>query len=603
MGPFFQELKRRNVFRVGIAYLVAAWLAIQVVETLFPLFGLGDTTARAVVIILAIGFIPALILAWVFELTPEGLKRDRDADPTAPGIVRMAKRFDRMILVLLVVALGYFAVDKFVLDPARDIAREQEVTEQVRTEVLVESYGEKSIAVLPFVNMSSDSEQEFFSDGVAEEILNLLAKIPELRVISRSSAFSFKGKDLEIPEIAERLDVAHVLDGSVRKSGNRIRITAQLIEARSDTHLWSETYDRTLDDIFAIQDEIAADVVSNLQITLLEPVPKSRRTDPQVLALILQAKQMYQRKIPRHGELMAELLDEALALDPDYLPAMVWYIYANYDQAEEGLISEEENQRRYNDFADRILAIDPNNGFVHSMNGWAATYENGELESAAGHFALALKNANGDAEVLRPVGRFLGTIGRFDKSIPILERAVALDPLCYMCLWHLSSQYMKTGNLDEALAVRRRYVALGSGGIYYLGLISLLKDQAEEALAVYERDEHKDYPRAIGGRAMALYSLGRHAESDAALADLLEKSVDREPALMAHVYAWKGDKDAAFEWLDKANESEGQEFKRFVFHPIYRNLHDDPRWDALRERAGMSVERLEAIEFNVNLPE
>ncbi len=205
MGQFFEELKRRNVFRIGIAYLVAAWLAIQVVETLFPLFGLSDGAARAVVIILAIGFIPAVILAWVFELTPEGLKRDRDADPTAPGIVRMAKRFDRMILVLLVVALGYFAVDKFVLDPARDIAREQEVTEQVRTKVLVESYGEKSIAVLPFVNMSSDSEQEFFSDGVAEEILNLLAKIPELRVISRSSAFSFKGKDLAIPEIAERL--------------------------------------------------------------------------------------------------------------------------------------------------------------------------------------------------------------------------------------------------------------------------------------------------------------------------------------------------------------------------------------------------------------
>ena len=162
MEQFFEELKRRNVFRIGIAYLVAAWLAIQVVETLFPLFGLSDATARAVVIILAIGFIPALILAWVFELTPEGLKRDRDADPTALGIVRMAKRFDRMILVLLVVALGYFAVDKFVLDPARDIAREQEVTEQVRTEVLVESYGEKSIAVLPFTNISGDPDQEYF---------------------------------------------------------------------------------------------------------------------------------------------------------------------------------------------------------------------------------------------------------------------------------------------------------------------------------------------------------------------------------------------------------------------------------------------------------
>jgi TolB-like protein len=603
MGPFFQELKRRNVFRVGIAYLVAAWLAIQVVETLFPLFGLGDTTARAVVIILAIGFIPAVILAWVFELTPEGLKRDRDADPTAPGIVRMAKRFDRMILVLLVVALGYFAVDKFVLDPARDIAREQEVTEQVRTEVLVESYGEKSIAVLPFVNMSSDSEQEFFSDGVAEEILNLLAKIPELRVISRSSAFSFKGKDLAIPEIAGRLDVAHILEGSVRKSGNRIRITAQLIEARSDTHLWSETYDRTLDDIFAIQDEIATDVVENLQITLLDPIPKSRRTNPEAYGLTLQARQMFQRKIPGHGKLMGELLDKGLALDPYYVPAMVLYILANDNQHYAGLISKEEERRRYQLLAVRILAVDPDNGFIHSMNGFTAAYQNRELEAAAEHYELAYENGRGDAEVLRQVGRFARSIGRFDKAIPILKASADLNPLCYQCLYHLSRTYLVADKLDEALATRERYVALGHGGMFHLGLIMLLKGKAEEALAVYERDDFKDNEQAIGGRAMAYYSLGRHAESDAAIAELLTRSIDEQPELAANVYAWTGDKDAAFEWLDKAQDSEGSIFFGFVFHPVYRDLHDDPRWDALRERAGVSAKRLAAIEFNVDLSE
>ena len=599
---FFAELKRRNVIRVAVAYVAVSWLAIQVVETLFPLFGFSDAVARAVVIVFAIGFIPVLILAWVFEITPEGLKRDRDADHAATGSAQMARRFDRIILVVLVLALGYFAVDKFALAPARDIALEQEVTKQVRSEVRVESYGEKSIAVLPFVNMSSDPEQEYFSDGIAEEVLNLLAKIPDLRVISRSSAFSFKGKDLGIPEIAERLDVAHVLEGSVRKSGNRIRITAQLIEARSDTHLWSETYDRTLDDIFAIQDEIATDVVENLQITLLNPIPKSRRTNPEAYGFTLQAKQMFQQKLPGHGELMAELLDDALALDPNYVPAMVWSIHANDDQLESGLISAEEELRRFEVLADRIMAIEPDNGFVQSAFGFEAAYKNGDLETAAEYFERALENARGDSEVLRQVGRFAGSIGRFDEAIAILESAVERDPLCYMCLYYLSNSYMKAGKFDEAETVRRTYVALGRGGMYYLGLILLLKGEAEEALAVYERDEFEDSAQGTAGRAMALYSLGRYAESDAALADLLEQPVDEEPLLMADVYAWKGEKDAAFEWLDKANESEGQIFKGFVFHPIYCNLHDDPRWDALRERAGRSAERLAAIEFNIDPP-
>ena len=251
----FAELKRRNVFRVGAAYVVAAWLLIQVAETIFPLFGYGDTPARIVVLVLAVGFIPALIFAWAFELTPEGLKKESEVDRSQSITPHTAKKLDRVIMVVLALALGYFAFDKFVLDPQRESAKDEQVAGQVeearqagRTEALVESYGDKSIAVLPFVNMSSDAEQEYLSDGISEELLNLLAKIPELRVISRSSAFSFKGKDIAIPEIARQLNVAHILEGSVRKSGNTLRITAQLIEARSDTHLWSETWDRPLDD-------------------------------------------------------------------------------------------------------------------------------------------------------------------------------------------------------------------------------------------------------------------------------------------------------------------------------------------------------------------
>ncbi len=289
---FLNELKRRNVLRVAIVYLAGSWLLIQVLETLFPIFGLAETSIRIVVIILAIGFIPAVAISWVFELTPEGIKRDEDVDRSAAASIAAGENFDRIVIVVLVLALGYFAVDKFVLDPARDVEQIQEAQKQARTEALVRSYGDKSIAVIPFINMSPDPEQAYFADGISEELLNLLAKIRELRVISRSSGFSYKGKDIDITTVSKELNVAHVLEGSVRKSGNKIRITVQLIDARTDTHLWSETYDRTLDDVFVIQDEIAAEVVARLKIELLGSAPIAKKVNPQAFALYLKARRI-----------------------------------------------------------------------------------------------------------------------------------------------------------------------------------------------------------------------------------------------------------------------------------------------------------------------
>jgi TolB-like protein len=275
----FQELKRRNVFRVAAAYVVVAWLIIQVAETIFPLFGFDETPARIVVILLAIGFIPALIFSWAFELTPEGLKKDEDVDRSMAVGMRSAKTLDRVIMIVLALALGYFAFDKFVLSDSREANIAEQARQEGRSQALAESFGDKSIAVLAFDDMSTTSDQEYLSDGIAEELLNLLAKVPDLRVISRSSAFSFKGRNVEIPEIGRRLNVAHILEGSVRKSGNRLRITAQLIDARSDTHLWSETYDRVLDDVFAVQDEIAETVAEKLKTTLLGKVPERSQVE------------------------------------------------------------------------------------------------------------------------------------------------------------------------------------------------------------------------------------------------------------------------------------------------------------------------------------
>lgn len=323
---FLAELQRRNVIRVGAAYLVVAWLFVQVAETVFPLFGFDETPARIVVVVMAISFLPALVVAWAFELTPEGFKRDAKVNHDTEANRRLSRLLDRLIMVFLALGVAYFAFDKFLLTPHRqadELAAATELARQEgRSEAIAGAYGDNSIAVLPFINMSSDPEQEYLGDGIAEELLNLLARIPELRVISRSSAFSFKGRNVEIPEIARQLNVAHILEGSVRKSGNRIRITAQLIEAGSDTHLWSEVYDTTLGDIFKIQDEVAEAVVRQLHVTLLGEVPKAQEADPVAYLLVLQARQIL--LLQQHEEMhQAEaLLQQALEIDPDYVDAL-----------------------------------------------------------------------------------------------------------------------------------------------------------------------------------------------------------------------------------------------------------------------------------------
>jgi len=249
---FFNELKRRNVIRIGAAYVVVAWLIIQVAETIFPLFGFDDSPARIAVIVLAVGFIPVLIITWAFELTPDGLKRDGEVDRSHSLTPQTGNKLDKIIMVVLAVALGFFAFDKFVLDPQRDAELVAETAQQVRSDALVGTYGDHSIAVLPFADMSQSGDQQYLSDGLAEELLNLLVQVDGLRVASRSSTFNLRDESLSVSEIAKRLNVAHVLEGSVRMAADQLRVTVQLIEAGSDTHLWSQTYDRKFDNIFKI---------------------------------------------------------------------------------------------------------------------------------------------------------------------------------------------------------------------------------------------------------------------------------------------------------------------------------------------------------------
>ncbi len=392
MGQFFEELKRRNVFRVGIAYLIAAWLLIQIVETLFPIFGLSDALTRLVVILLIIGFPLILIFSWLYELTPEGLKLERDVDRSRSVVHHTGKKLDRAIIVVLTLALGYFAFDKFVLDPTRDAEREETVAKQARSEALVESYGENSIAVLPFVNMSDDAGNEYFSDGIADELLNLLSRIPRLRVISRSSSFSFKGKGIAIPEVAEQLNVALVLEGSVRKFGNELRITAQLIEARSDTHLWSDTYDRKVENLFAIQDEISAAIVEALKEQLKLDVGAAPRITAAVNTeahdAYLRGRYLLAQRTPHSKKGAVREFEKAISLDPDFALAHAELAVATY--LNWGDLSFDESLVKAVRHAEQAMALDPNLAEAHAATGvllWAQL--NGE--EALTHFRHAIQ--------------------------------------------------------------------------------------------------------------------------------------------------------------------------------------------------------------------
>ena len=301
------ELKRRHVFKVAVAYLAVAWLVLQVVNIVSPILELPAVFERGVLVALAIGFPIALVFAWALELTPDGVRRDTTADrgsaPRSTG-----KTLNAVIIGVLSVAVALFTLDRFVW------------TEANPPEETIEGDQQK-IAVLPFVNMSDDPEQEYFSDGLSEELLNLLAQIPELRVTSRTSAFSFKDKDVTIPEVGRALGVDHVLEGSVRRSGGKIRITAQLIEVTEDAHVWSDTWDRDFSDVFTIQDEIAASVVGALKVKLLGEVPRAAETTPDAYELYLQASFLTEQGTPASFRQAEAINRQVLDIDPGFAPA------------------------------------------------------------------------------------------------------------------------------------------------------------------------------------------------------------------------------------------------------------------------------------------
>src|SRR5256714_20100 len=410
---------------------------------------------------------------------------------------------------------------------------------------------ENSIAVLPFVDMSAGKDQEYFSDGISEELLNLLAKIPQLQVTARTSSFAFKGKETGIPEIARTLHVANVLEGSVRKAGNSVRITAQLIKAGTDTHLWSQTYDRKLDDIFAVQDEIAADVVKQLKVTLLGAAPKARTTDPEAYALYLQAVQLGRQFTAEAFQQSGALLRKVLATDPRYAPAWDGLATNLANEAGQGLMPSKEGYAQAREADMKALAIDPDYAPAHAGLGWIAMDGDNDLAGAAQHFRRALALDPTDLTVLRNSVMLLAALGRLDESLALNQALVRRDPVNVNTLFNLGLFQRRASRLDAAIASQRTVLSLAPGpgrAHAQLATTLLLKGDAQGALAEIEQETSENWK--LIGLPMAYHALGREADSDAALTALIAKYEKDGPYNIAYVHAYRSEADNAIERLD-----------------------------------------------------
>ena len=539
---FLEELKRRNVVRVGVVYLIAAWLLAQVADLMLESFHAPDWVIQAILVVLIIGFPLALIFAWAFELTPEGLKKEKDVDRSQSITHTTGRKLDRAIIAILVVALAYFVWEsRFekgpdTISPTGGEAQLESDEGKLYPAPLQEERDTHSIAVLPFVNMSSDPEQEYFSDGISEEILNALARVKELKVAGRTSSFAFKGHNEDLRQIGETLGVSHILEGSVRKSGNKVRITAQLIQAKDGFHVWSDTYDRELTDVFEIQDEISTAILEQLKTALIgndsKPVVQAAtRTDSEVYDQYLLAKQrLYERK-RLSIEAAAAILDRAIAKDPGYAPAYAQRGIAALLLSERnyGEMTQVEAETRGKLYLDKALELDP-----QLAEGWAG---------------MGLYHLN------RP--------GEQRKAATLLEKALAINPNLIDASNWLQSAYAALGDNKRALAILEDMVA--KDPLYPPGFANAITaynffGQQDKSWALLDRIRPflPGDPQILQSEASTWISLGRPSKA----LPLLEEALKTQPndAVMRNFQGWGLIQTGQFE---RANEV-GQPWHRVV---------------------------------------
>lgn len=583
----FTELRRRNMFRSAALYVGAIWALAQGIAQLGPPLGAPDWITRWFLAAAGIGFPFFLGFAWRYRLTPEGLRRERGtaAPPAAAEAAR--SRLDRWIIGVLGIALVLLLTDRFVLRGG--------INESIDIPA-------NSVAVLPFADLSPNKDRAFFSDGITEDLINLLTGIPQLRITARTSSFAIRDQNLDIGEIGRRLHVAYIITGSVQAVGDKVRITAHLLDAATDTQRWSQTYDRTLDDIFSIQDEIAGAVSRQLKVTLLGQSPQMRTTDPRAYSLYLEARQLGRQSTAESFQASDALYRQVLAIDPNYAPA--WNgLAANYNnEANMGLLANAEGYGHSREAIDKALAIDPDYAPALAALGYIEMRRS-NLRAAAGYLERATALAPADTGVLGNAATFMVTIGRAEQSLALFDAIVSRDPLNATVRFNQGITQATAGHYDEAIATQRALLQLspGRGGAHYqLGVAMLLKGDARAALA--EMQAESSTPWRMIGMPLVLHALGRTAEADAAQAALIAQFSRDAAYNIAYVCAYRGQTDGAFQWLDKAVDYGDPGVSDAAFDTLFTSLHDDPRWQPFLRRIGYAPEQLAGIRFDVAAP-
>ena len=585
MNPkiFFGELKRRNVYKVAVAYAVVGWLLIQVATQVFPFLEIPNWMIRLVILLTAFGFPVALIIAWAFELTPEGIKRTEDADAArqhSRGVVWIV-----VVLIAAALSLGLFFLGRYTA--GRGTPRQSEAA--------TTSNLQKSIAVLPLVNTSGDPSNEYFSDGLSEELIAVLAKIPDLKVIGRSSSFLFKGKSDDSKAIGEKLGVAHLIEGSVRKQGDRVRIVAELINAVDGRSLWSETYDRELKDMFAVQNEIATAVADQMKVKLLgqsaRPESVGSSENPAAHNAVLQSDFYFQQQTADSLRKSISFLQEAVRLDPNYALAysklsQAWRQYAASFAIDDASKAYDEARQA----ADKAVSLAPDSVDVRMTVGLLAMNPGLDFPAAEKEFRQVLQSSPNNAAAKNGLTLSLLAQGRLTEAEEACRQALLLDPLLTNLWFNLGRITVGTGRYKEAGEAFRKGLELqpnASRFHTYLATLDVLQNRPAQATANAQLENEgfwRDYAVALVQQAQ-----GDQSAADARLKDFIAKDSNGGAFQVAVLYAIRKEPDQMFKWLDTAYDSRDSGLTQLAVTPFFLPYRDDPRFTALCQKLNVRV--------------
>lgn len=575
-----ERIKQRKLFQWAAAYLAGAWLILQVADVVGEQFAWPNALLRSITALLAIGFFAVLVLAWYHG--EQGRQK-------ASGVELLM-----LTGILLIAGLAVALVSrggKSAAPAAVALIDGSPVAPYSRSAPAVQ---QGSIAVLPFVNMSSDAEQEYFSDGLTEELLNVLAKIPELRVAARTSSFSFKGKSVPVDSVGRALNVAHILEGSVRKAGDQVRITAQLIDAKTGFHLWSETYDRELKDVFAVQDEISKAVAGQLRLKLAAgdaPLAKQETADPEAHTLVLKGISVL-RQGTRASFVEAErLFRQAIQRDARYARAHSQLAIALMLQAYYRHIPPEAGYAQARAAAEQALALDPNQSEAHTVLGRIADSRDWNFTAAEEHFRRALKSNPSDALAHSLRAWLLMRLGKREEAVREARRATELDPVSFKAYNNLGAMYAYAGQLQRAVEAYQAALTLAPDAAAAVGNLAQAQSvmgRHADAIRTAERARSLD-PEDHFTLVTLGYAYGRAGKRPLAEQALraLQAKPDASPYDVAVVYAGLGDKERAFEMLEKAVEQRDDFVPDLGVDPVFREYRSDSRMQRLLQRIGL----------------